>query len=78
MNGDMLHASFGGHVGRSVVGDNDPPGAFYKPEGGYERGEKGMRSTTMVDLQCVDFRVEGELGAEMTEGKGEDGACVSE
>jgi hypothetical protein len=33
-----------------------------------------MHLTVMVDLQCVDFRVEGESG----EGRGGDKACVSE
>jgi hypothetical protein len=32
----------------------------------------------MVDLQCVGFGVEGELGAETTHGMGGDGSCISE
>jgi hypothetical protein len=30
---------------------------------------KGMHLVAMVDLQCVSFRVEGEPGAETTEGR---------
>jgi hypothetical protein len=33
-------------------------------------GWEGMCLTTMVDLQCVSFEVEGEPEAETTEGRG--------
>jgi hypothetical protein len=46
-------------------------------EGGQERSQEGMHPTTMVDLQCVSFGVEGEPEVEMTEGRGGNGACVS-
>jgi hypothetical protein len=45
-------------VGRSVFRDNDSRNDFYRLEGGHERGQEGMRSTMMVDLQCIDIRVE--------------------
>jgi hypothetical protein len=47
------------------------------PEGGRERGREGMRPTTKVDLQCVDFGVEGKPVAETTDGRGGDRACIS-
>jgi hypothetical protein len=47
-------------------------------EGGQERGREGMCPTMKVDLQCVDFRVEGKPVAETTDGRGGDGACISE
>jgi hypothetical protein len=31
---------------------------------------------SMVDIQCVGFRVEGEPRAEMVEGRGDDEACI--
>jgi hypothetical protein len=46
------------------VGDSGSLGAFYRPEGEQERGRERMCPTAMVDLQCVDFGVEGEPRAE--------------
>jgi hypothetical protein len=60
MNGGGRKSSLGGHVGRSVVGDNSSLGASYRPEGEQKRGREGMCLTVMVDLQCVSFRIEGE------------------
>jgi hypothetical protein len=54
------------------VGDDGSLGAFYRPKGGHKRGQEGMHLMTMVDLQCADFVVEGEMGAEMAEGRGRD------
>jgi hypothetical protein len=34
MNGGGQQSSLGGHVGRSVVGDNVSLGAFYRPDNG--------------------------------------------
>jgi hypothetical protein len=62
VNGGGRQSSLGGHVGRSVVGDNGSLGAFYRPEGGQERGRDGMCLMAMVDLQCVGFKVEGGTG----------------
>jgi hypothetical protein len=78
MNGDGSHPSLGGHAGRSVVEDSASLGAFYRLEGKRERDLEGMRLIAMVDLQCVGFKVEGEPRAERTEGRGFDGARVSE
>jgi hypothetical protein len=61
-----------------MVGDGGSLSAFYRPEDRQERGQKGICLTTMVDLQCAGFRVEGELGAKMAKGRGGDGACILE
>jgi hypothetical protein len=37
-----------------------------------------MHPTVIVDLQCVSFEVEGELEAKTVEGRGGDGASISE
>jgi hypothetical protein len=37
-----------------------------------------MRLTVMVDLQCISFKAEGESEAKTAEGRGGDGAHVSE
>jgi hypothetical protein len=52
--------------------------AIYRLEGGQEWGREGMRLTMMVNLQCVNFGVEGKLRAETTEERGGDRACISE
>jgi hypothetical protein len=78
MNDGGQQSLLGGHAVRSAVSDGGSLGAFYRAEGGQERGREGMRSTEMVDLQCNGFRVEGELGIEMVEGRGGDEACISE
>jgi hypothetical protein len=52
-------------------------GAFYRSEGGLERGWEGMHPTALMDLQCINFRVGGELGVETVEGAG-DMACILE
>jgi hypothetical protein len=39
---------------------------------GIKGGQEGMHLMTMVDLQCADFVVEGEMGAETAEGRGRD------
>jgi hypothetical protein len=70
MNDGGQQSLLGGHAVRSAVGDGGSLGEFYRAEGGQERGREGMRSTEMVDLQCNGFRVEGELGIEMVEGRG--------
>jgi hypothetical protein len=36
-----------------------------------------MHPTTMMDLQCVDVRVDSEPMVEKTEGRGGDEACIS-
>jgi hypothetical protein len=77
MNGGEGQSSLGGHVGRNVVGDDGSLIAFYKPKGGHERGQKGMRVTVIVDLQCAGFEVERDPGVEMAKGRGGNGACVS-
>jgi hypothetical protein len=64
MNGGGQQSSLGGHAGSNVVGDDGSLGAFYRPEGEQERGRERMCPTAMVDLQCVDFGVEGEPRAE--------------
>jgi hypothetical protein len=51
MGGSRRQSSLGGHAGRSAVGGSGSLCAFYKPEGGQERGREGMRLTTMVDLE---------------------------
>jgi hypothetical protein len=65
------------YAGRSVVGDDDSLSVFYRLEGEQERGYKGMRPTTMVDLQCVNFGFEEELGDETTEGRGGEGTGLT-
>jgi hypothetical protein len=77
MSGGGRQSSLGGHAGRTVVGDDDSLGAFYRLEGGHERGQEGMHLMAMVDLQCISFGVEGELGAETVEGRRGDEACIS-
>jgi hypothetical protein len=37
-----------------------------------------MQPTTMMDFQCVNFRVEGEPEAETTKGRGGDKVSISE
>jgi hypothetical protein len=76
--GSRHQSSLGGRVGRSVVGDSGSLGAFYRLEGGQERGREGMHPTTMIDLQCINFGVEGKLGAKIAEKRGCDAACISE
>jgi hypothetical protein len=76
MSGGGRQSSLGGHAGRTVVGNDDSLSAFYRLEGGQERGQERMRLTAMVDLQCIGFGVEGELGVETVEGRGGDEACI--
>jgi hypothetical protein len=41
MNVGKRQSLLGGHEGRSVVGDDGSPGAFYRSEDGHERGREG-------------------------------------
>jgi hypothetical protein len=59
-----------GYAERSVEGDDSSLVAFYRTECGQERGREGIHSTTMLDLQCVDFDVEGKPDIETSEAMG--------
>jgi hypothetical protein len=76
MNGGERQSLFGGHAGKSVVGDGGSLDAFYRLEGRPGQGPEGMRPMAIVDLKCFTFGVEGVPWAETVEGRGGDGACI--